>query len=208
MKIYLLKNKSLSFGKTCNSRVQFFHLFIPLFLDQKIYLNIRFGGEFKSRFCKRIQGLLHTAKCLSAFCILTFGTVALTTYKSKSLAFYLTSLIPFFCTLLRSNRAYICAIYFFADLHFLSVYVDVKLLLLFGFHEKSPSPNRNAGKGEHGKRNFSSHSARNKGMARKRYFPLFFPKQEKPYVSLALIANQAFNIFFDPFQQWIRLFLA
>ena len=39
----------------------------------------------------------------------------------------------------------------------------------------------------------------NKGMARKRYFPLFFPKQEKPYVSLALIANQAFNIFFDPF---------
>ena len=38
----------------------------------------------------------------------------------------------------------------------------------------------------------------NKGMARKRYFPLFFPKQEKPYVSLALIANQAFNIFFDP----------
>ena len=40
---------------------------------------------------------------------------------------------------------------------------------------------------------------RNKGMARKRYFPLFFPKQEKPYVSLALIANQAFNIFFDPF---------
>ena len=40
---------------------------------------------------------------------------------------------------------------------------------------------------------------RNKGMARKRYFPLSFSKQEKPYVSLALIANQAFNIFFDPF---------
>ena len=39
---------------------------------------------------------------------------------------------------------------------------------------------------------------RNKGMARKRYFPLSFSKQEKPYVSLALIANQAFNIFFDP----------
>ena len=25
--------------------------------------------------------------------------------------------------------------------------------------------------------------------------PIVFPKQEKPYVSLALIANQAFNIF-------------
>lgn len=40
---------------------------------------------------------------------------------------------------------------------------------------------------------------RNKGMARKRYFPLSFSKQEKPYVSLALIANQAFNIFFRSF---------
>lgn len=40
---------------------------------------------------------------------------------------------------------------------------------------------------------------RNKGMARKRYFPLSFSKQEKPYVSLALIANQALKYFFRSF---------
>ena len=45
----------------------------------------------------------------------------------------------------------------------------------------------------------NSASARNKGMTRKDTFRFFSQNQKKPYVSFALIASQALNIFFDPF---------
>lgn len=195
MKVHLLKNKSLSFGKTCNSRAQFLHLFIPFFLGQKIYLNIRFGREFKSRFCKRIQRLLRTAKGLSAFCILTFGTVAFTTHKPKPLAFYLTSLIPFFCALLRSYGAHIRAVHFFADLHLLPVYGDVKLLLLFGFHKKLLRRTAIRTK-EYKRMLFPSHSARNKGMARKDTFRLF-PKIKRSLMYPLPLLQVRHQIFFS-----------
>jgi len=71
--------------------------------------------------------------------------------------------------------------------------------LLFGFHEKTPSPNRKSGQRSNAEKPFPSHSARNKGMARKDTFRFFSQNQKKPYVSFALIASQASNIFFDPF---------
>ena len=195
MKVHLLKNKSLSFRKTCNSRVQFLHLFnsvLPRPKDLPQY-QIRTGVQIRSiRISIR---LLHTAKGLSAFCILTFGTVTFTTHKPKSLAFHFASSVSFFRALLRSYRTHIRAVHLFTDLHLLPVYDDVKLLLLFCFHKKLLRRTAVRAK-EYKRKPIPSHSARNKGMARKDTFRSF-PKTKRSLMYPLPLLQVRHQIFFS-----------